>query len=93
MCCEEAATELIISHGARLGRADFTRQFIRTQDAAPRNATAVIDWDEAITALQAGNPPAQAARRPSSTWPPASPPQHLSASATPSSGSTGPTST
>ena len=57
MYCEEAATELIISHGTWLRRADFTRQFIRIQDAPPCNATAVIDWDEAITALQAGNLP------------------------------------
>jgi 8-oxo-dGTP diphosphatase len=55
--CEEAATELIISHGAWLRRDDFTRQFIRTQDGPASRITAVIDWDEAITALQAGDLP------------------------------------
>ncbi len=57
MYCEEAATELIISHGAWLRRDDFTGQFIRTQDGPLRGITAVIDWDEAITALEAGSLP------------------------------------
>jgi ADP-ribose pyrophosphatase YjhB (NUDIX family) len=55
--CEEAATELIINHQAWLRRDDFTRQFIRTQDGPASGITAVIDWDEAITALQAGDLP------------------------------------
>jgi 8-oxo-dGTP diphosphatase len=55
--CEEAATELIINHQAWLRRDDFTRQFIRTQDGPASGITVVIDWDEAITALQAGDLP------------------------------------
>jgi ADP-ribose pyrophosphatase YjhB (NUDIX family) len=55
--CEEAATELIISHGAWLRRDDFTSQFIHTQNGPTSGITAVIDWDEAITALQAGDLP------------------------------------
>lgn len=55
--CEEAAIELIINHGAWLRRDDFTGQFIRTQDGPVRDITAVIDWDEAMTTLQAGNLP------------------------------------
>lgn len=53
--CQEAATELIINHGTWLRRDDFTRQFIRTHADPGDNITAAIDWDEAVTALQAGN--------------------------------------
>jgi ADP-ribose pyrophosphatase YjhB (NUDIX family) len=54
MYCEEAATELIINHRAWVRRDDFTRRFIRTHAGPAGGITAVIDWDEAITALQAG---------------------------------------
>lgn len=57
MYCEEAATELIIAHGAWLRRDDFTRRFVRTQAGLADGITAVIDWDAAIAALQAGKLP------------------------------------
>lgn len=57
MYCEEAATELIISHGAWLRKDDFTEQFILTQAEPDGRITTVIDWDEAIAALQDGNLP------------------------------------
>lgn len=58
--CDQAATELIIAHGAWLRRTDFTGQFIRAQSGPPGRTTAVIDWDEAITALHAGKLPCAA---------------------------------
>lgn len=55
MYCDQAATELIISHRTWLTRGDFTGQFIRTHAGPAGDATvAAIDWDEAITALRAG---------------------------------------
>jgi ADP-ribose pyrophosphatase YjhB (NUDIX family) len=57
MYCDQAATELIISHGTWLLRTDFTGPFIATQAGLSGGATAIIDWDEAIAALQAGELP------------------------------------
>ncbi len=58
MYCDQAATELIISHRTWLTRDDFTGQFIRTHAGPSGDATtAVIDWDQAITALRAGKLP------------------------------------
>ena len=57
MYCEEAATELIISHRSWLLRDDFTSQFILTSAGSAGSTTAVIDWEEALTALRAGNLP------------------------------------
>ncbi len=57
MYCEEAATELIISHRSWLLRDDFTGQFILTSAASAGSITAVIDWEEALTALRAGHLP------------------------------------
>jgi hypothetical protein len=49
------AAELIINHGTWLRRDDFTRQFIHTQAGPGDSITAAIDWEQAVTALQAGN--------------------------------------
>ena len=57
MYCEEAATELIISHRSWLLRDDFTGQFILTRAGEAGGITAVIDWEEALTALRAGHLP------------------------------------
>jgi ADP-ribose pyrophosphatase YjhB (NUDIX family) len=57
MYCDQAATELIISHGFWLHRTDFTSQFIATQPGLAGGTTAVIEWDEAIAALRAGKLP------------------------------------
>ena len=88
MYCEEAATELIINHRSWLLRDDFTKQFILTCAGSAGGITAVIDWEEALTALRAGTLPCSAAKPPSSTWPPASPLPHPSSCATPSPDST-----
>jgi ADP-ribose pyrophosphatase YjhB (NUDIX family) len=55
--CEEAAVELIISHRSWLLRDDFTQQFILTRTGSAGGITAVINWEEALTALRAGNLP------------------------------------
>ena len=57
MYCEEAATELIINHRSWLLRDDFTKQFILTGAGSAGGITAVIDWEEALTALRAGTLP------------------------------------
>lgn len=54
--CGEAATELLIRHGTWLRRDDFT-QFIFTEAGPSGNISAAVNWEEAITALQAGNLP------------------------------------
>src|SRR6266536_2928300 len=54
---DEAATELLIRHRTWLRRNDFTTQFITAQTGPSGTITAFIIWDEAITALQAGNLP------------------------------------
>jgi ADP-ribose pyrophosphatase YjhB (NUDIX family) len=55
--CDEAATELLIKHGVWLRRDDFTTQFIFTEAGPSGNITAAVKWEQAITALQAGNLP------------------------------------
>jgi len=65
----EAATALIIAHGTWLA-SDFGR-FIHHG-----TGTAAIDWEAAISALNAGNSPARAARGECSASPPASPARH-----------------
>jgi ADP-ribose pyrophosphatase YjhB (NUDIX family) len=55
--CGEAATELIINHRTWLCRDDFTRQFILTHAATADDIAAAIDWETAITALDAGDLP------------------------------------
>jgi ADP-ribose pyrophosphatase YjhB (NUDIX family) len=55
--CDQAAAELLIRHRTWLGRDDFTTQFIITQAGPSGTITAAISWEEAITALQAGNLP------------------------------------
>jgi hypothetical protein len=52
----EAATELFISNGTFLHRHDFTSRFIEQGTSISDGTTpmAAIDWNAAITALQAG---------------------------------------
>ncbi|MGH3305951.1 MAG: NUDIX hydrolase [Streptosporangiaceae bacterium] len=57
MYCDQAATELIISHRTWLSRTDFTGQYIATQPRLAGGTSAVIDWDEAIAALRGGDLP------------------------------------
>ncbi len=57
MYCDQAATELIISHRTWLTRDDFTSQFISTHTSPSGDAIAAIDWHQAITALRDGQLP------------------------------------
>ena len=57
MYCDQAATELLIRHGTWLRRDDFTARFILTGTGPADDITAAINWDEAITALHAGDLP------------------------------------
>ena len=57
MYCDQAATELLIRHGSWLRRADFTARFILTGTGQAGDITAAINWEEAITALHAGDLP------------------------------------
>jgi ADP-ribose pyrophosphatase YjhB (NUDIX family) len=57
MYCDQAATELLIRHGSWLRRDDFTAQFILTGTGPAGDITAAINWEEAITALHAGDLP------------------------------------
>jgi hypothetical protein len=58
----EAGVSLLISNGTFLQRDDFTSRFIQhgTTCGTP---TAAIDWDAAITALQAGELPCSGGER------------------------------
>jgi hypothetical protein len=58
----EAGVALLISNGTFLNRDDFTSRFIQhgTNCATPM---AAIDWDAAITALQAGELPCSGGER------------------------------
>ena len=58
----EAGTELLIANGTFLQRGDFTSRFTEhgTSDGI---AMAAIDWDAAITALQAGQLPCSGGER------------------------------
>jgi hypothetical protein len=86
----EAAVALLASNDTFLHRDDFTSRFIQhgTSCGTPM---AAIDWDTAITALQADELPCFSERRILNCQP-ASPPTPLSASVTPSPTSTTPTS-
>jgi len=55
--CNQAATELLIRHGSWLRRDDFTAQFILAGTEPGGSTTAAINWEEAITALHAGDLP------------------------------------
>ena len=57
MYCDEAATELLIRHGSWLRRDDFTARYILIGTSQAGDITAAIDWEEAITALHAGDLP------------------------------------
>jgi ADP-ribose pyrophosphatase YjhB (NUDIX family) len=55
--CDQAATELLIRHGSWLRRDDFTARYILIGTSQAGDITAAIDWEEAITALHAGDLP------------------------------------
>jgi ADP-ribose pyrophosphatase YjhB (NUDIX family) len=57
MYCDQAATELLIRHGSWLRRDDFTARYILIGTTQAGDITAAIDWEEAITALHAGDLP------------------------------------
>ncbi len=57
MYCDQAAAELLIRHGSWLRRDDFTARFVLTGSSQAGGTTAAIDWEEAITALHAGDLP------------------------------------
>jgi len=57
MYCDQAATELLIRHGSWLRRDDFTARFILVGPEPAGSTTAAISWEEAITALHAGDLP------------------------------------
>jgi hypothetical protein len=61
----EAGTELLISNGTFLHRDDFTSLFIETGTSISDGITpmAAIDWEAAITALQAGELPCSGGER------------------------------
>ena len=58
----EAGTELLISNGTFLHRDDFTSRFI-TYGISDGTPMAAIDWDAAITALNAGGLPCSGGER------------------------------
>ena len=58
----EAGTELLISNGTFLQRGDFTTRFI-TCGTSGGTPMAAIDWDAAITALNAGELPCSGGER------------------------------
>ena len=58
----EAGVALLISNGTFLHRDDFTSRFVQ-HGMTCRTATAAIDWDAAITALQAGELPCSGGER------------------------------
>ena len=58
----EAGTELLISNGTFLHRADFTARFI-TCGTSGDTPMAAIDWDAAITALNSGGLPCSGGER------------------------------
>jgi hypothetical protein len=57
MYCDQAATELLIRHGSWLRRDDLTARYILIGTSQAGDITAAIDWEEAITALHAGDLP------------------------------------
>jgi ADP-ribose pyrophosphatase YjhB (NUDIX family) len=57
MYCDQAATELLIRHGSWLRRDDFTARYTLLGTSQAGDITAAIDWEEAITALHAGDLP------------------------------------
>ena len=57
MYCDQAATELLIRHRSWLRRDDFTARYILIGTSQAGDITAAIDWEQAITALHAGDLP------------------------------------
>jgi hypothetical protein len=59
----EAGTELLIRHGTFLARPDFAACICEGTSFTDGTPMAAVDWDAAITALQAGNLPASSGER------------------------------
>jgi hypothetical protein len=80
----EAAAEFIIGRGCWLHRDDFTSRFVTAgpDSSDPGTMLASIDWEAAITALDAGELPCSGGNAAPCAWRPASPPEPRSASAT-----------
>ena len=57
MYCDQAATELLIRHRSWLRRDDFTARYILIGTSQAGDIMAAIDWEQAITALHAGDLP------------------------------------
>ena len=51
---DQAAAELIISHGACLERGEFSRYITTEPSISDGTALALIDWDAALSALDRG---------------------------------------
>jgi len=61
---DEAALELLISHGTFLHRDDFTGRFIEHGTSISNGAVlAAIDWEAAVTALSCGELPCSGGER------------------------------
>jgi hypothetical protein len=61
---DEAAIELLISHGTFLHRDDFTGRFIEHGTSISNGATlAAIDWEAAVTALSESELPCSGGER------------------------------
>ena len=61
---DEAAAELLISHGTFLHRDDFTSRFIEHGTSiTDGTALAAIDWEAAVTALSGGELPSSGGER------------------------------
>jgi hypothetical protein len=58
----EAGTALLIANGTFLRRDDFTTRFVE-HGTSSRTPMAAIDWDAAITALNAGRLPCSSGER------------------------------
>lgn len=57
MHCDQAAAEILIRHRSWLHRDDFTTRFIHTSTSPAGSTAAAISWEEALTALHAGDLP------------------------------------
>jgi hypothetical protein len=61
--CAEAGTELLITHRSWLLRGDFEPFIVIEPAAAGQEMTASVDWDGAVTVLEAGGLPCSSGER------------------------------